>query len=397
MALTSIGSQKTPGRPIELFFEPETGLPDATQDLLLIGHKDAVSGNATVYEVVDINNVVSVDAASGEVATKFGDGSELAKMVLAAIRANENAGRSSFPSIKCIPLAAADTNFGAADAALTAAKKEHADFVVSPYDGMNATLRTSLRDACVAMSGATRTDNGQYGTTGVAANINTVDPSNLDQVNSANLSLALLRDSSARSDSLGEIAAGYAAVLAGNPIPFNPVNEFVIGGLVAPAKRSDYLTIGSGLESETTLQKGWTPLRVKANGDVSVVRSVTTRLFQADGVTAVTAYYDVQDYQVLYYWRKTLKTRFSQPDFTNAKNSKERQQAAKAEVIRLAKIFEDQGMFQFVDKLAPQIKVETNASDRHRMDILTPVNVIPGLHVMAARISAGTQFDTVTV
>jgi phage tail sheath gpL-like len=195
---------------------------------------------------------------------------------------------------------------------------------------------------------------------------------------------------------LGELAAAYAATLAGNALPFNPVNNLVLGEIAAPVTETDYLTIGAGLESETALAKGWTPLRVKSNGEVAVVRSITTRI-TTNGTTRVQSYFDVQDFQVLYYWRKTLWTRFSQPDFMNAKRSVKIARAIKGEMLRLAKLFEDQAMFQSVKELASQFTVVTSSTDRNRLDVTTPVNVIPGLHVIASTIKASTQFDTITV
>lgn len=403
MALTSIGSQKTPGRPIELTFAEERGLPSDLQEVLLIGHMDeltSASGSVTPYAVTVIDNSGDLKAASGEVASKFGDGSELAKMVLAAIRAN--AGASTYPKLTCVPLATADTGFGTSDVALTNAQAVKQEFTVMPYDGNNSTLRGKLKDHCLLLSGAQRVENGQYGTMGVAFNRSVTSPSTLPKADTQHLVLVTLRDTGAGDDapaySLGEMAAACAARLASNAIPFNPVDDLTIPGVAAPAKTSDWYSIGASLESEAALGRGWTPLRVKPNGEVSFVRSVTSRLtVDADGVIEVTAYYDVQDFQVLYFWRKTLKTRFSQADFKRRKASNGAANDLLAELIRLATLFQDQEMFQAVDQLAKEFEVERNVSDRHRFDYKTPVNVIPGLHTIAGNIEAGTEFDTLTL
>lgn len=402
--LTSIGSQKTPGRPIEVTFAAETGLPDASQELLLIGHMAATgiaaSGTATPYTVVTINNAGDLTAGSDEADTKFGEGSELAKMVAAAIRANS--GGSTFPSIKCVALRSTDTDFGASDAALTAAQGTKAEFIVSCYDGTDSTLRSKLKDHVLLVSGAQRVENDQYGSVGVVFNRSVTDPSLLPSPDTQFILPVWLRDTGTGGDapaySIGEMAAACAAKIAANAVPFNPVNDVTVVGIDAPKKVSDYPTVGAGLESETALDKGWTPLKVKPNGEVAFVRTVTSRItVDADGSTDVTAYYDVQDFQVLYLWRKTLKARFSQADFKRRKASDQALIDTLAEMIRLAQAFQDQGMFQHVDKLAKLFQVERNASDRHRIDYKTPVNVIPGLHVMAGNIEATTQFDTVSV
>lgn len=396
MALTNIGQQKTPGRPVEITFAAETGTPSDLQEVLLIGHKDAVSGTATVYEVSEINNSGDLAAASGEAITKFGAGSELALMVIAAVRAN--VGQSSLPKLKCVPLASTDTDFGASDAALTAAERVKAEFLVSPYDGQDSALRTKLKEAALLMSGAQRVENNQYGTVGVAFNRSESDPSQLDAADSQFLMLAWLPDSGTPAYSIGEMAAAFAARCAQQGVPFNPVDSLTINGVAAPENMDEWPTVGAGLESESALEQGWTPLYVKPNQEVAIVRSVTSRLSaDGSGTPVVTAYYDLQDFQVLYFWRKTVFTRFSQPDFKQRKASAETAREIKSELIRLATLFEDQNMFQAVKQLAKQFQVERNSSDRSRFDVKTPVNVIPGLHVIATNVEATTEFDVLTV
>lgn len=393
MALTSIGSQKTPARPVEITFAAETGLPSDNQELLLIGH--AASGATGTNSIVSINNVASVADATEEAETKFGSGSELAKMVIAAVTANQGGG--TFPSIKTCPLASDETSIPTA--AQTAIQAVKAEFLVSPYDGQDDTTERDLVKAmALAMSGAQRVSNNQFGTFGVIGNFNVTDPSVLTQFDTQYLIGIWLRDSGSPDYSVGELAAAAAAKMAANVIPYNPLDDVTIGGVDAPADSGDNITVGAGLESEACLNRGWTPLFVKPNGEVAFVRTVTGRL-SADGTGSpvVTAYYDVQDFQVLYFWRKTLYTRFAQPDFKQTKASNDAARTLKSEAIRLAQTFEDQNMFQAVGQLAKSFQVERNVSDRHRFDFKTPVNVIPGLHVVATNVEATTLFDVITL
>lgn len=393
MSLTSIGQQKTPGRPVEITFEPELGLPSDDQSLILIGH--AASGATGVNTIVNINNAGDVAAASGEVATKFGAGSELAKMVIAAVEAN--AGGSTFPSIRCVPLASIETSIPVAAQTAIQACRAGISFVVTCYDMMAATERNILKAMSQTMSGAQRVENFQFGTFGVGANFNTVDPSNLFAFDTQFL-IGIYKRDSAPAKTLGETAARSAALMAANGIPFNPQDDQSLPSEAAPTSQSDWISVGAGLESETVLNKGWTPLWVKPNEEVAFVRTVTGRIStDGSGDVEATAYYDIQDFQVLYFWRKTIYTRFSQSDFKRRKASTGAATDIKGEAIRLATTFEDQEMFQAVGKLAKQFKVERNLSDRHRFDVLTPVNVIPGLHVIATNVQATTQFDVVSV
>jgi phage tail sheath gpL-like len=415
MALTDIGFQKTPARPTEITFAAQGGLPNPNQTIALIGQmgptggpavSGVASGTAVPYVPIVINNVGDATAGATEANAKFGAGSELAKMVIACIQANETVAASNFPMITCVPLQQADVNFGPASvsgtpAALAACDKFEAEFIVSPFDSQNQTLTNQLIAQAEAMSGATRVQNGQYGTIAVAFNRAVTDPSTLFKYDTQFITLPWLRDTSTGANapaySIGEMAAAYAGILGANAVPFNPVDNNVIGDVAAPALMSDWITVGARLESESALNQGYTPLRVLANGDVAIVRSVTARLTTGDGVTAVTAYYDVQDFQVLYFFRKSVVARFNQPDFTNEKASIGEANLTRSEIIRLASAFEDQGMFQNVSGLSPLVQVQRNASDRSRFDVFIPVNVVPGLHVIATNVQAGTVGDVFTI
>lgn len=391
MAITNIGQQKTPGRPVEITFGAETGQPSDAQEVLLIGRVDP--GVTGTNAVVVISNVADLTAASTEAETRFGAGSELAKMVIAAVRANS--GGSTFPALKACPLDDGETTIPTA--AQAAIKRVKAEFVVTPFDlNVDAASRDVLRDMALEMSGAQRVHNNQFGTIGVGASQSTQDQSLLFKFDTQYLvGVSLYNSAPVYSD--GEIAAAAAARMAANGVPFNPLDDVTIVGVPAP-DTAEWPTVGAGLESEVTLNQGWTPLFVKPNGEVAFVRTVTGRL-SADGTGSpvVTAYYDVQDFQTLYFWRKTLYTRFSQPDFKRAKASGNTARSLKSEAIRLAFAFQDQSMFQAVDQLAKEFIVERNASDRHRFDVLTPVNVVPGLHVVASNVEATTRYDVITI
>lgn len=394
MALTSIQDQKTPGRPVEITFAPQTGLPSPNQTLVLLGH--AASGATGINTVISINNSGDAAAAEAEATTKFGV-CELTDMVIAAVRAIAESGNlSNFATMKCIPLAYDDTAFGTSNVALEALNKIEAEFIVSPYDGTDSANTLLIKNQAATMSGAQKVQNSQFGTFAVVANQDVTDPSLLPDYDTQYLVGVWFRNT-APTLTVGELAAAYAAVMAGNVIPFNPLDGQVIGGILPPANINDNISIGASAESEVALGLGWGPLKVLPNQTVAIVRTITMRLTTGDAVTEVTAYYDVQDFQVLYFWRKTVFTRFNQPDFSNVKASLAKAQDAKSEMIRLAQTFEDQNMFQAVSLLAKQFVVERSLTDRSRFDVLTPVNVIPGLHVIATNVQAGTQFDAFTV
>ena len=399
MALTNIGDARTPGRPVEIVFDDETGLPTADQEVMLIGHKHASSGTKAAYVAVVIENSGDAVAAEAEAAGYFGAGTEIVKMVVAAVKAN--AGASTFPRLKAVALASGDADFGSADAALTAIQKLKAEFIVSPYDGNTQALRDKLKAHAILVSGAGRVENNQFGSFGVTANRSVTAPSSLPAADTLNLINVWLRDTGTSGDapaySLGEVAAAAAAVMAANPIPFNPLDGTTIQNLEAPKVESDWISVGDSLESESALQKGSTPLRVKANGEVAIVRAVSSRISRdGSGTPLINSYFDVQDHQVLFYWRRVVYTLLSQPSF------KKKASAGVAgrmlgEVIRLAVQFEDLGMFQGVDRLAKEFLLERAATDRSTFELQTPVNVVPGLHRVKTQVLATTKYDSLFI
>lgn len=399
MGLTSIANQLTPGRPTQITFGPQTGLPNSTMAVLIIGHM-AASGSAAsgtqsatgAYIPLNLVNVADPVAASGEAAGYFGAGTELAAMIVAAVKANQDTG-NFVPLVAC-PLAPADADLSKV---VNAIDKQPVSFVVSPFDANNNAIHTPMITEVIAMSAAGRVQNNQYGSFLVACNRNAASPSTLFKYDTPAMIGIWLRDTGVQAQLIGEVAASCAAQLAGLQIPFNPINGRVLGNVNAPLAQADWISVGAGLESETALAQGWSPLRILPNGTVAWVRSRTARVTTGDGVTAVTGYFDVQDFLVLYYWRKTLVTRFNQPDLTQTKASAQAAQLILAEVIRLAGTFEDQNMFQDIKDLAKLFLVQRNLTDRSRFDVYTPVNVIPGLMVIATNIQASTQGDFVTV
>jgi phage tail sheath gpL-like len=404
MAITDIGNQKTPSVPIEINISDTTGIPSANQIITLFGHAASTMAASAAYVPYQLSNNSLVSAASTEMSALYGASSELTAMVVAAV--NANAGADAFPTINVIPLLSTDTDFGGGtNVGLNSLNTLTTDFVVSPYDGASAGtsgLRVALQTQIQTMSGATRTDNQQFGSFGVIFNrsVAASGATQLPAFDTQNLIGCWLPDSGTGAQApvytVPQSAAACAAVIAQQGVPFNPLDRVVINSLPAPAKTSDWITVGGGLESEAALNQGWTPLRVNQNGQVAFVRTVTGRITNGSGVT-VLSYIDVQDWQVLYYWRKTLWTRFSQPDFSNVKASVQVAQFLLSEVIRLAKLFEDNQMFQAVQQLSQQIVVERNATDRSRFDVQVPTNVIPGLHEIAVNVIGTTIGDSFVV
>lgn len=400
MALTTIGDRLTPSVPIQITLGTLVTEPSSNQTVMIYGHANSGTPASSLYTAYTVSNSGSASAATTELAAIYGSGCELIQMVVAAITANAETGGTTFPTLKVVGLASTDTAFGSANVALTNTLNISADFLVNPYDPYSASGNTTALIAqATTMSGADRGAMGQFGTTVVQASTlyAPTAAASLAFYGTQNIVSCLLPSiGESATYSTPQLAAACAAQIASNLAPFNPLDGSEIGGVPAPVLNSNWITVGASLESEAILNQGWTPLRVNANGTVSFVRTITGRV-QNPLSNGGDAYLDIQDWQVLYFWRKTLYTNFTQPIYTNVKASQQEAQTILGDVIRLAKLFEAQNMFQSVSQLAPLFQVARGTSDRSRFDVFTPVNCIPGLHVIAINAQAGVLFDQFSV
>lgn len=193
------------------------------------------------------------------------------------------------------------------------------------------------------------------------------------------------------------VAAASAAGLMSLAFPYNPVQGVEIGGLVPPQNTSDWIAINPNGASEQALVAGLSPLRVMPGNTVGYIRSRTTYNLLPDNVTPVTAYFDWQDLVIMNDFREGCYLIIQNPPFNNNPGGTKASQAVagllKNEILRLAQSFEDQGAFQGVQSLAPQFLVAPSTTSRGRFDFQIPINVIPGLYVIAGNIQAVTTFD----
>jgi hypothetical protein len=199
------------------------------------------------------------------------------------------------------------------------------------------------------------------------------------------------------SQSAAVVAAGHAGALMSSAFPYFPVQGVLIGGLLPPKKASDIIVVDPNGASEAALAAGLSPLRPLPGGGIGFIRSRTTYNLLPDNVTAATAYFDWQDLVVMNDFRENCYQITQNPPFNNnpggTKASKLIADKLKDEILREAQSYEDQGAFQAVKALAPQFLVLPSTSSRGRFDFKIPVNVLPGLFVIAGNIQGTTSFD----
>lgn len=192
------------------------------------------------------------------------------------------------------------------------------------------------------------------------------------------------------------IAAAHAGALMSSAFPYNPVQGVFIGGLVPPKKSSDIIIIDPNGASEAALQAGLSPLAVYPGNNVGFIRSRTTYTTTPALVT-VTAYFDWQDLVTMNDFREDVFQICENPPFNNnpggTKASLQVANKLKDEILREAQSYEDAGAFQAVKSLAPFFQIAPSATSRGRFDFKIPINVLPGLYVIAGNIEAVTTFD----
>lgn len=395
MGLTNIADRLTPSTPIEITFGAQ---PVATgrKFTTIFGHRAASGGTGTSYGAYDIVNVGDPDAAEAEVDGLAGSGSEIGDMAAAFVKANSAAGRSNFPAFRVVLIPIAVADFGPADEAIDAVKFLRSDMLVSPYQASSVTLRTKLLDLAALISGPDRDLMGQFGTFATFGEREILSTALALNVDNKYAIIAYMQDSSSPSQDYHILAAAHAGVMMSSVFPYLPLNNAIIGGLLPPSDPAERIELDPAGSSESSLAAGLSPLYVDAAGNVRFVRTRTTRV-TIDGLVPATAYFDWQDLVTLNDFREDVFLRLQQPDLKPKKASIQTAQLVKDEVLRIAKAYEAEEAFQAVDKLAPEFQVAASTSSRGRFDFKIPVNVIPGLHVIAGNIEATTEFDSFTL
>lgn len=172
------------------------------------------------------------------------------------------------------------------------------------------------------------------------------------------------------SQSNGELAAGYAAVIASEPDPARPLDGLVIKSISAPPK-SAWLT---RTQFEHALTHGVTPLEV-VDGKVEIVRAITTYMTDA----------------LMLDLHKTRSLNYVMADVRNALKTLKRQknsQRVRAEIrgtiISRLKKLEEAEIVENVNANLGLLIVQTNSLDAARVDCRIPTEIIEGLHVIGA-------------
>jgi phage tail sheath gpL-like len=240
----------------------------------------------------------------------------------------------------------------ATEEALTALRS-HLDFVSGPMEQRGAI--------------------GLYGWTGTLAAGTTL----AGQSNSGRISGAWHNGSQMQP---AEIAAGYAAVVASEEDPARPLNTLAIAGLDITAVDQR----PSRTQQENALHAGLSPLEVGPGNQVQIVRAITTRTRDAQGVDDV-ALLDLTTIRTLDYVRRACRERIALR-FPREKLSDRTPPKVRSELLDVLLKLEELEIVEAVEANKDGLIVERDSQDVNRLDAKIPVDVVNGLHVFAGRI-----------
>ncbi len=398
MGLTNISDRLTPSTPMELTFGAQ---PTATGRKIttLVGRLAAAGASASPGDLFTVTKLSDAALAKAQVDELAGTDSEAGKMVYAFVAANQKVStgaRSTYPQCRMLFLANDATDLGADGASLEPLKVLRNDWVVSPFGAEVAAELTKLLDFAVLLSGADRDLRGQFGTIGIAASLEAPDDAISDiEPDTAYLAIPVLPDSNG-AQTVAEVAAGTAGLLAGNLFPYNPLDNVEIGGMIRPEDDTELLVADPAGDTENMLAAGLMPLTVDARNKVRLCRARNARTsVEGDGGTPATSYLDVQDMQVAFDFREDVYNTLQTEPFRNKKATA--QQAGKVgdKVIALAMGYQDASAFQNVKALAAAggFAVVVSTTQRGRFDFKLPVDVVPGNHVIAGNIELTDLFS----
>lgn len=372
------------------------GLVAADNTVVLFGKRAASGGTATTGAPVTIENMGNTDALTTEVTGLFGSSTcEISEMILAANNALKFTDLDPLlsPPIKAVCIANDATDITSTLAALESLPMP---FAAMGFPTTDATNLAAFKAHMMAISKSDRGSAGQFGSAGfvhAAGSLGTLSPIG-EGVARPEIVLPWLRDSAGTAANKSHmVAAAVCAICAANIIPFKPLNDIIVGGLVAPASRADWHTPGDSGTVASGLAAGLLPLTVSPGGNVLISRTVTAS--RRVSSVADADYFDLQDWQVLYYLRKNIYSLTQQATFKRCKGSAKKANQLKSGIISILKDCEALEMLQNVDLLVDQVTVKRSLVNRSAFIYTVPVNVIPGFHNKGVGLIGTTLFDGV--
>jgi phage tail sheath gpL-like len=192
-----------------------------------------------------------------------------------------------------------------------------------------------------------------------------------------------------------EWAAAWAAVAAWNLNidPARPLHTLQLTGILSPPVENRF----TRAERDTLLYDGIATWIWDTSGRPLIERSITTYQTNALGLLDP-SYLDVQTLATLgeirYQYKTRMTTRFIVPRFKLADDSFPAQPGSKvarpkdvfSETVALFTLLRDKGWVENLDDFIDNLVVERNLTDRNRIDVLLPPDLVNQFRVLAGQI-----------
>lgn len=256
--------------------------------------------------------------------------------------------------------------------ALASVAGEHFNIIVSPF--VDTTNSRALREHLEAVSSPTgkKPAIGVMGWRGTMASGTTFTST----LNSERLTVAWYKGA-VESNAL--LAAGYAAVIAGEEDPARPLNTLEMKGLTLV----DSAQFPTFAEFDQALYNGLTPLEV-VNSRVRIMRAITTYTKSASN-TDDPSWLDLTTIRSMDYVRKAIEQRIALR-FPRSKLNDRIAKKVRSEILDVLYRLEQLEIVENVDLHKARLLVQRNPQDVNRLDTAIPADVVNGLHVVANRI-----------
>ncbi len=178
----------------------------------------------------------------------------------------------------------------------------------------------------------------------------------------------------------GEIAAGYAAVMAGEENPARPLNTLAIKSLDIIDQEDQ----PSRKEQERALHNGVTPIVVGPGNRAQIVRAISTYLVDAQSIPDDTCL-DITVMRTLHYFRKACRQAVSQR-FPRELLSDKTPPKVRTVLLEVAYKCEDMEILQKIDQYKDQLIVQEHGRNKGMCVAAIPAPIVHGMHVFAGRI-----------
>ncbi|MFY3986064.1 phage tail sheath subtilisin-like domain-containing protein [Achromobacter xylosoxidans] len=178
----------------------------------------------------------------------------------------------------------------------------------------------------------------------------------------------------------GEIAAGYAAVMAGEEHPARPLNTLPIKGLDIASQEDR----PGRKEQESALHNGVTPIVAGSDNRARIVRAISTYLVDAQGITDDTCL-DITVFRTLHYFRKACRQAVAQR-FPRELLSDKTPPKVRTVILEVAYACQDMEILQNIDQYKDQLVVQKHDHNKGMCVAAIPAPIVHGMHVFAGRI-----------